>query len=204
MSTPLQFSILISHTPEHLIALLRVKRKTRFLILRRTHPPPPEPGYYVERVQKHRARLEMASEFDGEEYSREDWHIFEGLYCPTDLSVLPGLWKSPLGFGFPNLTLVDFTLQDAVYWTMPILQAIEPTAPLRRIVIRGCQDWEYEIPFPFHAFDAHLIDRPTVKVLLAFVLGDEDDFPAQWKERLPMLEAAGRIGLLYGYGPNCM
>jgi hypothetical protein len=204
-SLPLKFSILVSNSPEEAIALLRIKRKTKFLILRCPHPLPRRSGYIVEQVKTHRSLLEIQNAARGVEYTMEEWHTYKGSRYPADLSELPGLWKNPLDFRFSNLTLVDLPINHAIYWTMPILQAIEPTAPFRRIIIRHCQDWNtFAIPFPFQAFDSHLMHRPAAKVLLAFVGHENDRFPAAWRARLPLLEAAGRIGLLYSWGPNCM
>jgi hypothetical protein len=139
----------------------------------------------------------------GREFTAEDWSIYEGVYMPGDLSKLPGLWKAPLEFGFPNLMLIDFSMDDVIYWLMPILEAIELNTAFRRIVLRDCESCdEYAIPFPFHAFDSHLDHCPAVKVLLAWAEGDEDPFPKVWRARLPLLEAAGRIQVLYSDDPH--
>jgi hypothetical protein len=101
--------------------------------------------------------------------------------------------------------LLDLDIQDAVYWLMPILQAIKTYAPFRRVILRGCVDYDgHAIPFPFRDFDSQLERWSDAKVLLAWAESDKEKWIRDWQQRLPTLESAGRIGLLYSGGPKCM
>jgi hypothetical protein len=94
-------------------------------------------------------------------------------------------------------------MPDAVLWLLPILTAIEPSAPFDRLIIRTCSDWSSSsLPFPFKHLDRHLSRVPAVKVLLGWAYHD-DDFLQVFQYKLPRLHAAGRIKVLHASGPLC-
>jgi hypothetical protein len=202
-----QHTIVTANSPECLLDLLRTKHMTTsFLIIRRPLPKTwSTSGYYIERVLEHRRVLQARLELRQKAYSVDDWFFHGGLFWPEDLTTLPGPWKAPLDFVFPHLMLVDLDIEDAVYWVIPILQAIGPDAPFRRIILRECDGCdELAIPFPFGAFDRHLDERPAVMVLIGWAVSEKDEFIEKWRSRLPKLESGGRMRVLYSDGPHGM
>ena len=200
------FKILSAFDPDTMRSLLFSNRAFPFLILRR--PPSPaysRSGYYIEFIHNTRAQLHAHRLFTGHPISRNQWFYHDGLYWPDDLSFFPGPWKYPLTFSFSRLTILDIDVQDAVYWLLPILAAIESHAPLRRIILRGCVDYDsHPIPFPFDSFDTSLHPWPDAKLLLAWAESEDAPFIAEWRARLPTLNAENRIAILYSDGPNGM
>jgi hypothetical protein len=200
-----KFTIIAADDPEIILSMLPTKRTATFLIFRRSAQFSSDLLYYIERIHTHRQLLLISCLMDKREIQDNERDYHEGLYWPSDLGELPGPWKNPLPFTFPRLMLLDLDVRDAVYWLMPILQAIKTYAPFRRVILRGCVDYNnHAIPFPFEAFDTQLEPWPDAKVLLTWAYSDKDEWIQYWRESLPRLEAVGRIGLLYAAGPKCM
>jgi hypothetical protein len=199
-------TIIYSNDPHHLRSALSDKQTASFLILRR----PPSAGrlpsgYYIDYVHVHRGVLERLQYLTTVPATRNQWFHYHGLYWPHDLSILPGPWRSPLSFSFHRLTILDLDLHDAVYWLIPILNAVRPTAPLRRVILRGCDDHDsHPLPFPFADFDTCLMAWPAAKVLLGWAFIEDAPFIAEWHQHLPTLASTNRIAILYSGGPNCL
>lgn len=201
-----KFTIIPSNVPETLMSALYIKRRASFLVFRRpVSARSRSSGYIIETVHGKRGRLLCRLATCGVEITEDKWYYHGGLYWPDDLAALPGPWKDPLTFSFPRLMLLDLDVRDAVYWLMPILQAMDPHTPFRRVILRGCVDYdEHAVSFPFGAFDSYLDHWPAAKVLIGWAGSEEDYFIQVWRTCLPKLEAAGRIGVLYSYGPHGM
>ena len=63
------------------------------------------------------------------------WH---GMQWPHDLSIVSGLWQYPLTFTFFVLTILNLQVHDASLWLILILVAMDPAAPLHRVLITQC------------------------------------------------------------------
>jgi hypothetical protein len=128
-------------------------------------------------------------------YDPRDKHR-EDCVChslPEDLATYPGRWQSPLNISFPNLAILDLEMDDAVMWLIPILDTMSPSSPLRRLLIRHCDDADLQpLPFPSDGIDRCLAHLPRVRVLLAW----QTDFVDSLRLRLPQLESEGRLKVL--------
>lgn len=201
--THLDLSIIKSNDPAIFLSKLESARHAAYLILRRPSNCT-ESHYLIERIHDHRQTLVVHKRYTGAEFSRDAFHHFEGVRWPGDLSAVPGPWRHPLHFSFPRLVVLDMGMQDAVLWLVPILKAIEPGAPFRRLLLRFCDDHDAQaLPFPFEALDHCLSTIPTAKLLIGWAWGGIPEFAKTFRRNLPKLESEGRIMILHSLGPNC-
>jgi hypothetical protein len=196
------FVTIYTHAPENTLVQLRNYRDASFLAIRRVWSFPRRCSYVIEDIYSYRTlTLGGFSPPPSPPYRN-----FDDAHWPQDLTEVPGLWKYPLQFSFSNLTFLDLTIDDANYWLVPILVATDPAAPLRRVFIRGCMNYDDRVlPFPFEAVDKELGSRPEAKLLLGWAYDDEliDGFIYDFRHNLPQLNSSGRIGVLYGGGLYC-
>jgi hypothetical protein len=198
---PLPFSIINASAPENLLFQLEQNRHASFLTLRRQQPKG-RVSYLIEMAHGAQQGFTKHNIPPDRKWCKAylgsvDW--------PGDLTTVPGLWQYPLRFSFLNLTVLDLGIKDAVLWLMPILDATDPAAPLRRIFIRSCDDWNEQVfPFPFDALDEALSFRLEAKLLIGWAYDDEaaDTFIKIFQIKLPMLDSRGGIGVLYCVGPK--
>jgi hypothetical protein len=196
----LPFTIIYASAPETLLFQLAKNRDASFLTLRRQQP-----------IGRACYLIEMAhcAQQSFTEYGILPDRVYlasVGVDWPSDLTTVPGLWQYPLRFSFSNLTVLDLGIKDAALWLIPLLDATEPAAPLRRIFIRSCEDWYNQVlPFPFDALDKELSFRCEAKLLIGWAYDDEvnNTFVEIFQLNLPMLHFRGGIGVLYGEGPKC-
>ena len=130
--------------------------------------------------------------------------FFEGTRIPDNLTDISGLWNESLNFTFQNIRLLDLTMEDAVLWLPTILEAIHPSAPFQRLILRNCEDWDRSaLPFPFVDLDRLLSDFPHAKLLIAWGCSDRPPFLATFRQKLPILSSKGFVDTLYAHGPRC-
>lgn len=191
-----------SNDPETLLQRLQSNCTASLLTLRR--PSKGKSGYDIERVYQHRLLLALRMQCTNYKPSHEEEFFFEEARWPDNLANIYGLWNEPLTFSFENIQLLDLTMDDAVLWLVTILEAIHPSAPLQRLIIRFCEDWDQSaLPFPFADLDRLLNGFPNAKLLIAWGWGRNDSFARSFTLRLPILSSKGWIKVLYSNGPNC-
>lgn len=206
----LPFVIIRSRTPEGMIVSLRKFSSARFLWIQ-------QPvgyaswGYVVEmlnyaRMGEAMRTLDPSSSPITEASSSAKRVEFSNIHVPwpCDLDDVPGLWKYPLDTTFYNLKVLDLDLRDAVFWLIPILQATHSSAPLRRILLRACDNYMMTVlPLQFEELEEILHRRKAVKLLLAWASTDDEPFIKFFRRRLRNIDKDGRIGVLYERGPKC-
>jgi hypothetical protein len=198
----IRFTIIHSSSPEILLFQLEKNQDASFFTLRRQRPEG-RVCYLVEMAHKMQQMVDEHKLPPQPEWCRyylgcEDW--------PRDLTTVPGLWKYPIPFKFSNLTFLDLGIEDATFWIIPLLNATDPAAPLRRIFIRSCCELKAQpFSFPFDALDEALGFYPAAKLLIGWAYNDEatDMFIKIFQTRLPLLYSRGGIGVLYAAGPKC-
>lgn len=138
--------------------------------------------YIIDKVGSHRWRLDFLAG-NGVAQQPDNYNVYEGVVYPADLSTAPGVWRDPLPFLFPNLIVINFDLQTALYWAIPIMTATSDT--FRRLIIQRIDDLHMlPFPFPFTAFDDCLVQHPLIGVLLLY---DGIDCIPIYQQRLPLI-----------------
>jgi hypothetical protein len=199
------FDIVSTNNSDVLLSLLRNNCISQYLIIRHPASKSSTSSNVIEQIYAHRRNLQFMHAIEGEHFTSNQWYMHHGQYWPDDLSTVRGPWSTPLPFSFTRLTILDLNIEDAVYWLIPILNAVIQDAPLRRLILRGCVDHDdYVHPFQFGALDDSLSRWPLARLLIAWAVSEKDPFIAHWRSNLPTLQSAGRVDVLYSGGPLCM
>lgn len=190
-------TILTTNDPTTLLSELESNQLASFLILRRPIDLRPS-GYLIERVHERSELCKTRQAFGLVCYEESEEDEEYDAIVPVS-----HLWELPLQLSFPDLVVLDLGMEDAVLWMIPILNAISPSSPFRRLLLRNCDSWTLQArPFPFMALDNSLRARPEVKVLLGWAM-DKDDgtaYVSYFRSRLQRLESDGRLAILYRDG----
>ena len=190
------FLVITTSDPEFLRRAVHAHQFSPFIILRRPARPT-DGGYAPERIHMHRVILQTEQKFIGKTYTDEQYRTFEGECWPDDLSQVTGLWTQPLNCSLSNLVIVDLTIHDALFWVIPILDALGNSPALRRLILRFRDDWDLlPFPFPFLSLDQRVSAIPSASVLIAWA-EDKTPFVDVFRRNLPRLHEAGKLRPLY-------
>ncbi|KAF8804286.1 hypothetical protein BYT27DRAFT_7214003 [Phlegmacium glaucopus] len=160
--SPPNLTIITTHHPTSFLNTLHHHCRMQYLILRRPFDHHNN-GYILEQVYAHRAALKRLEETEGYSYSQEEYNFFGGVHWPNDLLEVDTMWRYDFEFEFtfPNLRLLNLSIEDAVLWLIPILRSATASPVLRRVIIRHCNYWNIQLyDFPFGKLDEILSAFP--------------------------------------------
>jgi hypothetical protein len=191
------WAIVTTNSPECFITKLQANQNAVLLLFRRSDITD-RSGYLIEELCMHRETFITYLLYD-------DPHPHAvTCWCrsyPDNLSDVPGLWHYPLRISLPNLIILDLTLNDALYWLLPILNTLTASSPLRRIHLRFCDDFrDLPFSFPFSEVDCRLSHLPNVKVLISWATKKSEPFVKYFRRKLPHLTLECRLRVLYSEG----
>ncbi|KAF8808355.1 hypothetical protein BYT27DRAFT_7210899 [Phlegmacium glaucopus] len=181
-ASPANLSIITTHHPGSFLKTLEDDSHMKYLVIRRPVKGG-RGGYILEEVHMRRNVLELVEGVTGIPYTQTEYDFYSGIYWPKDLREVRTLWQTELTFTFLNLRLLDVGIRDAVIWLTLIIDSIPASTVLRRVIVRNCHDW-------------------NMQLLIGWAYEDDEPFIAVFRQRLPTLQNAGKIAVLYCAGPR--